>query len=144
MTGWRIGMAVGNKNVIEALLKIKTNTDSGVFQAIQLAVEGALKNYSSLTEQVRQTYKRRRKIVEEALDEGGLLYHKSNATFYVWVKVGDNSRGFAKSLLEKHGIVVTPGIGFGEAGEGYIRISLTVSDDELKEACTILKGLKFA
>ena len=148
MTGWRIGMAIGDERIVQALAKIKTNTDSGVFGAVQDAVEYALKNYSSIAPKITETYKRRREKIENALNIAGLKFFKSNATFYVWVKLGEssdsnpNSQEFSKRLLSEYGLVVTPGSGFGSAGDGYIRLSLTVADPVLEKAAEIIKRIK--
>lgn len=139
MTGWRIGIAAGREDIISALLKVKTNTDSGVFQAVQEAAKFALDNYETITPRIREIYKGRRKVMEEALEMVDFYYQKSSTTFYIWVKVGD-SREFAKMVLEEHGLVVTPGIDFGEAGEGYVRLSLTTP--HISKAARIIRGLK--
>ncbi len=141
MTGWRIGFAVGGRDIVSALGKVKTNVDSGVFNAIQWAGVKALKSYRDIAEKHRMIYGKRRKMVEKALVEAGFYVVKSNATFYLWVKVPEgNSMDFASRLLEEKGILVTPGIGFGEFGEGFFRISLTVPDSQLEEAVRRIAG----
>lgn len=128
MAGWRIGVAIGNKDVVSALGKVKTNTDSGVFRAIQMAAKFALENYDKITPGIRKVYKERREKMEKALTKSGFNFVESKATFYIWIKCGGSSKEFAMELLEKYGIIVTPGIGFGKGGEGFVRISLTTKD----------------
>ena len=127
MTGWRIGFAVGNKEVISALGKVKTNIDSGIFQAVQEAGTYALNNAEALNRKIRDVFQRRRNQMAEALEKAGFEFKRPLATFYFWVKVpkGFTSSEFTKKLLQEKGIVVTPGNGFGDAGEGYFRISIT-------------------
>jgi len=141
MTGWRIGYAVGNKKVIESLGKYKTNVDSGIFNAIQLAGASALKNHSRYIHQNILIYKSRRELIYNTLDKIGIKYYKSNSTIYIWVKVpgGYNSKSFAELLLNKANVVVTPGNAFGVYGEGYIRISITLPDARLEEALERIK-----
>ncbi len=144
MTGWRIGMAVGNAQLVAGLGKVKTNVDSGQFQAIQEAAITALSLPEVEVQKIRDIYRERRQAMEKALKEAGLEVYPSNATFYLWVKVpkGYSSAEFVSLLLDKCGIVCTPGNGFGEAGEGYFRISLTVPTERLLEAVERIKGLK--
>ncbi len=144
MTGWRIGMAVGNKDLIAGLGKVKTNIDSGQFQAIQEAGIKALSLPEEEIQKIREIYRERRQAMMKALEEVGLEVYKSDATFYLWVKVpkGYTSAEFVSLLLDKCGIVCTPGNGFGEYGEGYFRISLTVPTERLLEAVERIKELK--
>ncbi len=127
MTGWRIGFAVGNKDVIAALGKVKTNIDSGIFQAVQEAGIYALDNAERLNGKIMEIFQKRRDRMAEALKRAGFEFKKPLATFYFWVKVPEDftSAEFTKKLLQEKGIVVTPGNGFGDAGEGYFRISIT-------------------
>lgn len=143
MTGWRIGFAVGNRDVIAALGKVKTNIDSGIFQAIQYAGIEALEGDQSCVEEMKRIYQERRDIMVEGLREVGLSVKPPKATFYLWVRVpeGYTSKEFASHLLRNGGIVVTPGIGFGKHGEGYIRMALTVDKDRLKEAVERIKKI---
>ena len=136
MTGWRIGFAVGNRDVIAGLGKIKTNLDSGVFQAIQEASITALQTDEAVVSKIRDTYQERRDALYEGLKKLGLHAIKPRATFYLWTKVpqGFNSSGFAAHLLEKAGVLGTPGNGFGKPGEGYVRFALTVPVKRIKEA----------
>ncbi len=136
MTGWRIGFAVGNKDLLGALKGVKTNIDSGVFQAVQEAGEEALRMGEELISRIREIYRRRRDFFVQGLKDLGWEVSLPRATFYLWIKVPENgsSFDFARTLLEKCGIVVTPGVGFGPSGEGYIRVALTVDEERLKEA----------
>jgi len=143
MTGWRIGFVVGNKEVIQALREVKTNVDSGVFQAIQEAGIEALKLPEEVSRQIRKVYQRRRDILVEGLRQIGWKINPPKATFYLWVKVPCSSIEFARVLLEECGVVVTPGVGFGTYGEGYIRIALTVDEERIREAVRRIKESKF-
>ncbi len=142
MTGWRIGCAVGNREVIASLGKYKTNVDSGIFNAVQHAAINAFKNYKEYSTENNKIYKKRREMVTGILDNIGIEYYKSNATIYVWAKVpeGHSSKSFAKLVLDEANVVVTPGSAYGKFGEGYFRISLTISDDRLKEALDRING----
>jgi LL-diaminopimelate aminotransferase len=144
MTGWRLGFCVGNKKAIAGLGKIKTNIDSGAFQAIQYAGIEALSNYELGIEERRKIYEERRDIFCEGLEEVGLNYYPPKATFYVWFEVprGVAAKDYASKILTETGIVVTPGNGFGAYGEGYIRVSITVATKRLIEAVERLKGVQ--
>lgn len=136
MTGWRIGFAVGNAKVLAGLGKIKTNLDSGVFQAIQEAGVEALRTKDSVLNVIRKIYKERMETLYKGLKDVGLRLRKPDATFYLWVKVpkGFDSTGFVSHLLKNAGVLGTPGNGFGEHGEGYIRFALTVGVERIEEA----------
>ncbi len=144
MTGWRIGMAVGNEDLVKALGKVKTNIDSGQFNAVQYAGITALNMPEEELDKLRAIYRDRRKAVTSALEKIGLSPIKSDTTFYVWTKVpeGYSSTEFVGRLIDEAGIVCTPGKGFGEAGEGYFRISLTVPTERLLEAVKRIESLK--
>ncbi len=144
MTGWRIGMAVGNSELVSALGKVKTNIDSGQFQAVQEAGITALELGDEIVGGIRKIYKERKKVMVEALESAGLEIYKSDFTFYLWIRVpeGFTSAQFVAKLLDEAGIVCTPGNGFGEYGEGYFRISLTVHTDRLLEAAERISRLK--
>ncbi len=144
MTGWRLGMAVGNEKLVAGLGKVKTNVDSGQFQAVQEAGITALNLPEEELQKIRDTYKERRSAMVKALEEVGLRVYPSDATFYLWIKVpeGYTSAEFVSRLLDECGIVCTPGNGFGEYGEGYFRISLTVPTQRLLEAVERIKRLK--
>jgi len=141
MTGWRIGFAVGNEELIKVLSEVKTNIDSGVFQAIQEAGIEALKKEEELNEKIRGIYQKRRDIMIESLREIGWKIRIPKATFYLWIKIprGFSSMEFTAKLMKRCGVAVTPGIGFGSYGEGYIRISLTVDEKKIKEAVKRIK-----
>lgn len=141
MTGWRIGFAVGNAKVLTGLGKIKTNLDSGIFQAIQEAGIEALNIADSVLKKIRDTYQERRDILYKGLKGIGLEVEKPKATFYLWVRVPRdfNSPKFAEYLLSKAGVLGTPGNGFGSAGEGYIRFAFTVPAERMKEAVKRIK-----
>jgi len=145
MTGWRIGFAVGHPEIIAGLGKVKTNIDSGLFQAIQEAGIEALHHFDTPLPKMIETYERRRDVMVSGLREIGLALERPKATFYLWVEVprGYTSARFATLLLEKAGIVVTPGNGFGEAGEGFVRMALTVDETRLREAVERLKKVSF-
>lgn len=136
MTGWRIGFAVGNRKVLEGLGKIKTNLDSGVFQAIQEAAITALHMNNRALEGIRNTYKTRRDILYKGFEKLGLRALNPDATFYIWVKVPPhyNSMKFVTQMVSKAGVLATPGNGFGAAGEGYVRFALTAPENRIQEA----------
>lgn len=144
MTGWRLGFAVGNAALIDGLGKIKTNVDSGVFQAVQEAGIAALTGDQSVVEDMRRICQERRDILIRGLRSIGLGCTPPQATFYVWAEVpkGHTSASLTSKILEETGVVVTPGNGFGAAGEGYIRFSLTVDTDRLREAVGRLQKLQ--
>lgn len=143
MTGWRIGFAVGNKDVIGGLGKVKTNIDSGVFQAIQEAGIAALDSDDQLTDGLRTIYQERRDVLVPGLQGLGLTLDNPSAAFYVWIEVpkGFTSASFTAHLIEKAGIVTTPGNGFGDPGEGYIRMTVTTSKERLAEAVDRMKTI---
>jgi LL-diaminopimelate aminotransferase len=136
MTGWRLGMAVGNPSLVKGLAKVKEQMDSGIFQAVQEAGVAALNQGDEFCVGLRQIYKERRDVVVGALHKIGISCRVPDASFYVWSKVpqGFTSQEFVTKLLKETGVVTTPGNGFGKPGEGYFRISLTVHTDLLKEA----------
>ena len=142
MTGWRIGMAVGNAAMINALMRVKSNLDSGVPQAIQRMAIAALEGPQDCIEEHNAVYQRRRDRLVEALRALGLSVQPPRASLYVWARVpqGYTSMGCATRLLDDVGVVVTPGVGYGAAGEGYVRLSLTIPDDRLEEGLRRLKG----
>jgi len=143
MTGWRLGFACGNADVISALRKVKSNIDSGIFQAVQFAGIVALDSDPSYIDKLNAIYQRRRDVLVDGLNSIGWKVEKPKATFYVWIPVppGYTSNELTKSLLEKADIVTTPGVGFGPNGEGYIRITLTVPEERLQEAVDRIKRL---
>ena len=144
MTGWRIGMAVGNADMIKALFQIKANLDSGIPQAIQ---EMAIEALSGSQEPIRENnaiYQRRRDVLVETLTKLGLGVTPPKACLYIWARVpeGHTSAGFAQALLEDLTIVVTPGSSYGKYGEGYIRLSLTTPDDQVEKGVERLASWK--
>jgi LL-diaminopimelate aminotransferase len=141
MTGWRIGMAVGNKEILAALGKVKENTDSGIFNAIQYAGIQALRQEDGNIEKMLEIYSRRRKLVQETFAKIGLPFVPSKGTFYLWTPVpkGTTSIDFTTTLFEKAAVVVAAGTAYGQHGDGYIRISLTVLDRRLEEAMERIK-----
>lgn len=143
MTGWRLGWACGNARLISALAKVKSNIDSGIFSAIQLAGIAALEGPQEHIRNMCQLYQERRDILISGWESLGWQVIPPKATFYVWVKIPSktNSLKFAELLLEKTDVVVTPGVGFGKYGEGYIRIALTVSKERIQEAIARLKKI---
>jgi LL-diaminopimelate aminotransferase len=142
MTGWRVGMAVGNASIIDALKRVKSNLDSGIPQAIQRAAIEALTGPQDCIDRNREMYQRRRDRLLSTLRKIGIEAEPPKASLYLWAKVpqGYNSIQFAAALLDEASIVVTPGIGYGNHGEGYIRISLTVPDERLDKAAARLEA----
>lgn len=137
MTGWRVAMAVGNPEVIDALTRVKTNMDSGLPQAIQQMAITALDDPRDAISSHNAIYQRRRDHAVGVLQELGLRVEPPKASLYIWagLPVGEtNSADYAERLVKETGVVLTPGSSYGDAGEGYIRISLTLSDDRLDEA----------
>ncbi len=146
MTGWRIGFAVGNEKLISALAKVKSNMDSGQFNAIQWAATEALANYDHVeVKSLLDIYRERRDTLVEGLQSIGFDVKKPQATFYVWCKCppGYTSMEFCNKVLQEAHVVLIPGIGFGPSGEGYFRIAITVDKDRLKEAVERMKKIKF-
>lgn len=144
MTGWRIGWACGNTKLIAALAKVKTNYDSGIFQAIQVAGITALHSPEKIIEDMRSLYQERRDLFVNGLQSIGWKVTAPQATFYVWTKIPkgfEHSMQTAKAFLDKADIVATPGNGFGKGGEGYIRMTLTVPKERLKETVERLKKI---
>ncbi len=142
MTGWRVGFAVGRAEAISALLRVKSNMDSGVFTAIQMTGVEALNNSFGFSKKTNTMYRKRRDLLVAGLKSLGFPVTPNPATFYVFTRLpygSQDSTAFCKNLLEKAGIVATPGVGFGPAGEGYIRFALTVQEPEIKEALVRMK-----
>lgn len=140
ITGFRIGWAAGNEKLIEGLLKVKTNIDSGIFGAVQEAGRVALEREDIYVNNLRKIFKERRRLFAKGLRNKGFKDLYAEATFYVWVKLPKykSSIDFAKRLIQEKRIVATPGIGFGKYGEGFMRFALTVGKDILKNALAIL------
>jgi LL-diaminopimelate aminotransferase len=143
MTGWRVAMAVGNAELVGVLRKVKSNLDSGIPQAVQQMAIAALDGPRDAIERHNEVYQARRDRVVQALRELGLHVDPPRASLYVWARLPDGERssaGYAQRLVEETGVVVTPGASYGAAGEGYIRISLTIADDRLEEALSRLSA----
>ncbi len=145
MTGWRIGFAVGNKDLVKGLDKVKSNIDSGTFDAVQIAGAAAMNESQACVDDTNRIYQERRDTLIEGLKAMGLEAKPPKATFYIWAPVpaGFTSMEFSKVLLEEAGIVATPGVGFGAAGEGFIRFALTQPVPRLQEAVERMKKLQF-
>jgi LL-diaminopimelate aminotransferase len=147
MAGWRLGFAVGNAKLVESLRKMKTNLDYGPFNATVKAGTVALKMRNGYMDNMRATYQRKRDIAVEGLNELGWKLKKPMATFYLWVPVpaGFNSMSFTEHVLHKADVAVSPGIGFGDLGEGYVRFALVDSDERIKEAAARMKkaGIRY-
>ena len=140
MTGWRVGMAVGNAQIRDALMRFKSNLDSGIPQAIQYAAIEALRGDQSCIEEHNAIYQRRRDRIVKVLREMGLRVTPPKASLYIWAGIPDGytSAEYATKLLDGAGVVVTPGTGYGKYGEGYIRLSLTAADSEIDEGLECL------
>ena len=145
MTGWRIGFASGNAEAVAGLGRIKTNIDSGIFQAVQEAGITALQSDQAPVAELRGIYQRRRDLACRFLSGMGFSFTVPKATFYLWVSTppGLSSADFVSRVLQETGVVLTPGNGFGKHGEGYFRISLTVSEQRLEEALTRMGRLQW-
>jgi LL-diaminopimelate aminotransferase len=143
MTGWRVGWACGNRQLVSALAKVKSNIDSGIFSAIQLAGVAAIEGPQDYIKSMCDIYQERRDILVDGLVSLGWSPIKPKATFYVWIKTPakTDSISFAARLLKQANIVATPGVGFGKYGEGYIRMALTVPKERIKEALERLKKI---
>lgn len=143
MTGWRLGFVVGNPTAVDAVKKVKDNIDNGCLRALQFAGAKALSIADEITPAINVVYQKRRDMVVDALTESGWSVEKPKATMYVWAPVPPrfegSSRAFATALLEEAGVVVTPGLGYGQWSEGYFRISLTYPDDVIAEAISRIR-----
>jgi LL-diaminopimelate aminotransferase len=145
MTGWRIGFAAGNASLVAHLATLKTNVDSGVFQAIQYAGVKALENAEKVTEGLLPMYRSRRDALVRGFTAAGWDVIPPPATFYAWMPTPKRlaSTEVAAKLLDEADIVVTPGVGFGPSGEGYVRAALTVNEDRIREAAARVAKLTF-
>lgn len=148
MTGWRVGFVVGSSQGIKGLGQVKTNVDSGVFKAVQKAAIAAYSTTEAELQEVMLVYQKRRDIIIQGLQSLGWNIEAPKATLYVWAKVpqGYTSTEFVTLLLDKCGIIVPPGNGYGESGEGFFRIALTVPDERMHEAIKRMKdaGIRYA
>ena len=136
MTGWRAGAMVGNRDVVDAYWRLKTNMDSGMFGAVQRASVAALSGPQDCVRDMCRVYQRRRDLLVEALRTIGMHVDPPKGTIYLWAPVPDGytSAGFTQQVLDQADVVVTPGAAYGDGGEGYVRLSLTVPDERLREA----------
>lgn len=136
MCGWRLGMACGNPDLIAGISKVKENTDSGVFNAIQYAGIAALANEAGFVDKMLKIYGQRRSLVLQTLKKVGIEFNAPRGTFYLWVPApkGMTSLEFTNRLFDKTAVVVAAGTAYGQYGEGFVRFSLTVPDDRLQEA----------
>ncbi len=136
MTGWRVGWAAGKPEVVEALGRLKSNIDSGVFQAVQYAAAAGLTGPQDVVDKQSKIYQERRDILVDGMNRLGWNLQKPKATFYVWAPVpkGYTSESFAELVLDKAGVVITPGTGYGRNGAGYFRMALTISKERIQEA----------
>ena len=144
MTGWRIGWVCGRADLIGLIGQLKTNIDSGIFQAVQWAAIEALNGGEDETRAACEIYARRHRLVAETLNQLGWSIKPPRATFYVWAPVpkGYDSIGFASHVLDEVGVNITPGVGFGAHGEGYFRLSVTAPDERLEEAMARMRKLR--
>ncbi len=142
MTGWRIGMVVGNAQMVDALMRVKSNLDSGIPQAIQKMAIAAIDGPQDCIDEHNRIYQRRRDRIVEVLRKCGLQVDVPKASLYVWAKLpeGVTSADYAARLIDETGVVVTPGRGYGLNGEGYIRLSVTTPDDRLEEGMRRLEA----
>ncbi|MFO8055687.1 MAG: LL-diaminopimelate aminotransferase [bacterium] len=144
MTGWRIGFAAGAEDAVSALGKVKSNIDSGAFEAVQMAGIEAMDNGEDDIKGLREMYRKRRDVLLEGLDSLGISYQKPKGSFYVWAQApeGMSSEDWVGALIEKAGIMTSPGNGYGEEGEGYFRMALLVDEDRMKEAVDRMEKMK--
>lgn len=143
MTGWRAGAVVGNEDVVSAYWQLKTNIDSGMFEALQEAAAAALLSDQSSVAEMCAVYQRRRDVLVGALQRIGLRVDPPKGAIYVWARVpdGETSASFTEKVLEEAAVVISPGAAYGPSGEGFVRMSLTVPDDRLNEAADRIAAL---
>jgi len=146
MAGWRVAFVVGNAEILKVLKKMKSYVDYGVFTAIQKAAIVALELHEDIVAETAETYRRRRDVLCDGLDAMGWKHRRPKATMYVWVKIPDKfkemtSREFASLVVNETGVAVAPGVGFGEAGNGYIRFAIVETEERIAEAVERLKKL---
>jgi len=142
MTGWRTGFAVGNREILAHLWRLKTNIDSGMFDAVQRTSAFILNGPWDFVDEMRAVYRRRRDVLADALLSVGVDAPKPKGTIYMWIPVpeGYTSAAFSDHVLEQAAVIVTPGTGYGPAGEGFVRLSLTTPDDRIAEAVARIKA----
>jgi LL-diaminopimelate aminotransferase len=143
MTGWRAGAVVGNADLVGAYWQLKTNIDSGMFEALQEAAAAALRSDQSSVAEMCAVYQRRRDVLVEALRRIGLEVDPPKGAIYVWARVprGETSASFTEKVLEEAAVVISPGAAYGPSGEGFVRMSLTVPDERLNEAADRIAAL---
>ena len=136
-------MVCGNKDIVAALAKVKSNIDSGIFNAIQRAGIAALRGVDGALDNIKSMYQERRDVLADGLKSLGWEVRKPRAAFYIWAKTikGQDSRSLCKTILNGADVVMTPGVGFGSHGEGYVRMALTVPVDRIKEAVSRIKKI---
>jgi alanine-synthesizing transaminase len=139
MAGWRVGFCCGNKDIVGALIKIKSYLDYGMFQPIQIASIIALRGPQDCVEDMRRVYERRRNVLLKGLKQAGWIIEPPKATMFVWAEIPDpfkkmGSLGFCKLLIKKGGVAVSPGIGFGEGGDNYVRFALVENEHRIRQA----------
>jgi alanine-synthesizing transaminase len=146
MAGWRVGFCVGNREIVGALIKIKSYLDYGMFQPIQIASIIALNGPQECVKEISDLYRSRRDVLVDGLDKAGWKIEKPRATMFVWGEIPEpfrkmGSLEFSKHLIKEAGVAVSPGIGFGEYGEGYVRFALVENEHRIRQA---VKGIKQA
>ncbi len=146
MAGWRVGFCVGNKEIVGALTSIKSYLDYGMFQPIQIASIIALRGPQDCVEEIRKTYEHRRNVLIQGLKNAGWNIKPPKATMFVWAEIPEafkkmESLEFSKFLMREAGVAVSPGIGFGEGGEGFVRFALVENEHRIKQAA---RGIKKA
>jgi alanine-synthesizing transaminase len=146
MPGWRVGFAVGNKRLIGALTRIKSYLDYGMFQPIQIAAIIALNESQECVKEISERYRSRRDVLVDCLGKAGWEIEKPKATMFVWARIPESFRRmgsleFSKMLLKEAGVAVSPGIGFGEYGDEYVRLALVENSQRIRQAG---KGIKKA
>lgn len=146
MTGWRAGAVVGNADLVGAYWQLKTNVDSGMFEAVQEAAAAALRSDQSSVAEMCAIYQRRRDVLVHALRRIGLRVDPPKGAIYVWARVpdGESSASFTERVLEEAAVVISPGAAYGPSGEGFVRMSLTVPDERLNEAAERISALVHA
>ena len=143
MTGWRSGAVVGNPDIVSAYWQLKTNIDSGMFEAVQEASVSALDSDQESVREMCEIYRRRRDVLVGALETIGLELTPPKGAIYVWARVphGETSASFTEKVLEDAAVVISPGSAYGPSGEGFVRMSLTVPDERLMEAAERISRL---
>jgi alanine-synthesizing transaminase len=146
MAGWRVGFCCGNREIVGALIKIKSYLDYGMFQPIQIASIVALRGPQNCVEDMRNIYQSRRDVLLKGLNQAGWRIEPPKATMFVWAEIPEpfrymGSLEFSKFLIKEAKVAVSPGIGFGEGGEGFVRFALVENEQRIKQAA---KGIKKA